>query len=76
MNYPNLKAEMARNGITVDDIATEMGVSRRTASNWLNGSTIKHSTVLQIRDSLFPGLSVEYLFDLSPQTASATQRSV
>lgn len=68
MVYPNLCAEMARHGLTGTDLAKSMGVSPRTVTNWLNGSTdIKFETCKAIKDKHFPLLTVDYLFDDVPK---------
>lgn len=38
-NYINLRAEMARNGVSVDDVAKILRVHRNTAGNKVNGDT-------------------------------------
>jgi len=37
VRFPNVKAEMARNGVTIEELAKEMGISPTTLSNKLNG---------------------------------------
>lgn len=37
VRYPNVRAEMARNGTTVDKLAKLMGISATTLSDKLNG---------------------------------------
>lgn len=39
MAYPNLKAEIARNGITGKELANRIGVSEVTFSRWINGAS-------------------------------------
>ncbi|AJA42496.1 XRE family transcriptional regulator (endogenous virus) [Clostridium phage phiCT453A] len=61
--FPNLKAEMARSGIRVNDISKMLGVSEKTARNYLSGRTkISWLDVLTIQAKLFPDLKVGYLF--------------
>ena len=68
MPYPNLEAEMARKGVTQKDIAELVGKSPETVNNWLRGRsgefTVKAS--LLVKERLFPGHSIEYLFDEAP----------
>lgn len=59
----NLKAEMARYGVTTNAIGKAIQSTDRTVTNKLNGSsefTIEEA--ITIRDSFFPGLRLEYLF--------------
>lgn len=59
----NLKAEMARNGVSTEMIMTVLGKSDKTTRDKINGkSGLYLSEALKIRDTLFPGLSLEYLF--------------
>ena len=37
--YPNLRAEMARAGVSVADIAERVGVGKSTVYSWMNGSS-------------------------------------
>lgn len=64
--YPNLKAEMARNGVTVKDIQKVIGKNEKTARNKMNGKTpITISEAFSIALNLFPGLTVDYLFSVN-----------
>lgn len=64
MTYPNLKAEMARNGMTTQDVADAAGVSRKTVSNWLSSSGRPDiEQAKKIRRELFPSCELGYLFD-------------
>lgn len=59
----NLRAEMARYGVSVSDIATVTGKTDRSVRDKINGKrdfTLPESAA--IRDSFFPGMSLEYLF--------------
>ena len=54
---------MARNGITTEMIMTVLGRSDKTTRDKINGKTVLYfSEAVKIRDELFPGLSLEYLF--------------
>ena len=62
MRYPNLRAEMARQGKTRNDLAHQIGKTRQTVSSWLLGKTEPRITEAQkIADWL--GCPVEYLFE-------------
>lgn len=39
MKYPNIEAERIKKGISKDEFAAALGVSRRTLRNWQNGDT-------------------------------------
>lgn len=59
----NLRAEMARHSITSSDIAKIIGRSERNVRDKLNGEfqfSIEEAKI--IKDQLFPGCSLEYLF--------------
>ncbi len=59
----NLKAEMQRNGLTVKDIMNAIGCSEKTARNKINGETdFTYSEAECVRNKLFPGMRMEYLF--------------
>jgi len=61
--YPNLKAEMARHGVTPKDIAKVLNRTVERTRDKLNGRT--KLTTLEaeiIRDEFFPDMSLDYLF--------------
>ena len=59
----NLRAEMERMGVTVDDMATETGKSCRTIRDRLNGKVIfPIDEAFAVRNAFFPGMDLEYLF--------------
>lgn len=61
--FRNLLAEMSRNRITRRDIAACLGVSEKTARNYINGSSkISWYDTLKIRNTFFKDLDIEYLF--------------
>ena len=59
----NLRAEMARYGISSADIAIAIGKSERSVRDKING---KHQFSVpearEIKDKFFSGMSIEYLF--------------
>lgn len=60
--YPNLKAEMARYGVSQGEIAELTGVTNRTVCSWLNGdSDMGVKKAFTIRDHFFPSMTIEYL---------------
>ena len=62
--FPNLRAEMARSGVSVADIAQACGSSKSSVYRWMNGGSGGFSW-RHCRDigKLFPDCSLEYLFD-------------
>lgn len=63
MKYPNINAEMARNGFTRGDLAEKLGVTRKTVYNWLTLGKIPMNVVVKLAD-LF-GKPVDYLLGRS-----------
>ncbi len=71
--YPNLAAEMARSGVDYGtlykDVAKKSSRSLETASNWFSTErpgSLPTGIAFYIRDSYFPNLTVDYLFDSVP----------
>lgn len=61
MAYPNIKAELARKGMTQKELAIIVGVHESTFSQWVNGNTEPLiSQALKIAKAL--DSSVDYLF--------------
>ena len=61
--YPNLEAEMTRNGIKNEDIAKAIDRDERTVRNKRSGATeFTFNEALAIRDKFFPSLTLEYIF--------------
>lgn len=62
----NLKAEMARSGVSKEDIKNLLGCSMRTVDNKLDGTTdFTVPEAFKIRDYFFPNQRMEYLFNTS-----------
>lgn len=59
MKYPNINAERARSGLTLEQLSVELGVTRKTLYNWISKGDIPQGKLLQMAD-LF-GCSVDYL---------------
>jgi predicted transcriptional regulator len=60
----NINAEMARRRIRKQDVAAALGINMRTLRNKLCGKTdFTFSEVQAVRDTFFPELSLEYLFE-------------
>lgn len=61
--YENLKAEMAKKGISIDALARLLGVHRNTVQNKLSGEcefTIGEAQL--ISETMFPEFTIKYLF--------------
>lgn len=71
--YENLKAEMARVGITNEMIAEDINSHRNTVSNKINGDTdFTIQEAMLIRNLRFPHLDFHYLFKRFPKGVSTT----
>ena len=69
MSYPNsivfsnLRAEMARKGITIQNLANELEISRQTASHKFSGKAPLYlDEAIKINKRFFPETTVDYLF--------------
>lgn len=61
--YPNLKAEMARNNITIKDIAEHLGKSEAWVQNRLSKPYVLPThEAIKIKQKFFKDVSFEYLF--------------
>lgn len=64
MAYLNLKAEMAKEGISIERISKLLGLHRNSVSNKINGSssfTIEEAE--KIHNEFFPEKKLLYLFE-------------
>ena len=69
MMYPNLEAEMVRLGYTKEDIGKCLNIHISGVYQMLSGKRkLSISRATKIRDSMFPGMRVDYLFDTVPRT--------
>ena len=66
--YMNLKAEMARNGITNEQLANGIGINPATMSAKLNiAGRMRLDEAQCLRDKFFPEMTMDYLFgDVQP----------
>lgn len=64
MRLQNLRAEMARSGITNFQLAEELGVRAATVSDKINGrSRFFCDEAIRIKRRFFPSLEIDYLFE-------------
>lgn len=67
----NLKAEMVRAGVSVDDVATKVGKSCRTIRDRLNGKVMfPINEAIAVRNAFFPGMDLDYLFSRSERESA------
>lgn len=60
----NLQAEMARKNLKNKEVADSIKVDVKTLNNKISGRTrFFVNEALAIRDSFFPGMTFEYLFE-------------
>ena len=60
----NINAEMVRRRIRKPEVAAALGINQKTFRNKLSGkSEFTFSEVQMVRDTFFPDLSLEYLFE-------------
>ena len=59
MKYPNIDAERARNGMSAETLASNLGVTRKTLYNWCTCGNIPKSALLKMSE-LF-NCSIDYL---------------
>ena len=61
--FQNLQAEMKRYGISTSDLSRVANKTKRSIQDKMRGKNdFTLSEAAKIRDSFFPGLSLEYLF--------------
>lgn len=61
--FPNLKAEMARKGVTQEDVAKVVGTSVSSVNRWLTGNGgLSLANAWEIRNKMFPEHTIDYLF--------------
>lgn len=59
MKYPNIDAERVRKGMSNDNLAEQLGVSRKTLYNWMDKGNIPTSVLIQMADTF--DCSIDYL---------------
>lgn len=61
MKYPNIEAERARHGLTLDEMAAKLGVTRKTVYNWLSTGNIPQGKLEEMSDMFH--CSTDYLLN-------------
>ena len=67
--FNNLKAEIARHNLKTADLAKLLGVSLKTVTNKLDGKTEFTLSEIKKIASLFPSVSITYLFEENGESA-------
>jgi Plasmid maintenance system antidote protein len=66
MQCLNLKGEMAKRSIKVEDIAHVLQIHRNSASNKINGDTsFSIDEAVKVKEAFFPELSLKFLSPFS-----------
>lgn len=66
MMFNSIEAERARNGMSKEELATQIGISVKTYYNWLNGVNPIPSTALIKMSDIF-GVTIDYLLNRDEQ---------
>lgn len=69
MKYPNIDAERVRAGMTLEQFAESLGVTRKTLYNWYAKGRIPQSKLEQM-SALFGDCSINYLLGLSSDSGT------
>lgn len=72
----NLKAEMLRRGVSNLDIQTVLKKTDKTVRDKINGAAVfTLPEALLIRDTFFPGFSLDYLFASSIARSNTSRQT-
>ena len=66
MMFNSIEAERARNGMSKEELATQIGISVKTYYNWLNGVNPIPSTAFIKMSDIF-GVTIDYLLNRDEQ---------
>ena len=61
--YPNIAAERAKRKMSVDALATELGVTRKTIYNWENRGNIPRKKLEEM--AVLFGCTTDYLLEVA-----------
>lgn len=67
----NMRAERARNGMTIEQVSAKIGVHSNSISRWENGKAEPSASNLIALCNLY-GCSPEYLLDMTDERTAAT----
>jgi plasmid maintenance system antidote protein VapI len=63
MSYPNLRMELFKNNITLEELSKYLNLHRNSISNKVNGhSSFSIEEASKIQKKYFPQMPIEYLF--------------
>lgn len=63
MPCANLRGEMAKRKVSIENIADLLGIHRNSVANKINGnSSFSIDESMKIQDAFFPDLDLKYLF--------------
>lgn len=66
--FKNLRAEMARLGVSGKEVAAGIQISERSFSKKMRGETeFTRTEMLKIHRNYFPQCSIDYLFEMTAQ---------
>lgn len=68
MLYPNIEAERARRGLSCSELASALGVTRKTLYNWVSKGDIPQTKLEQMAEMF--SCSIDYLLGLRDETDS------
>ena len=61
--FPNIKAEIARNNLTMCELANMLKVNRKTVSKWLNEGSIPAYALIKMAEIF--NVTIDYLLGRS-----------
>ena len=73
MQYPNINAERARNGMTLEQLAAALGVTRKTIYNWISKGDIPQGKLVQM--AVLFNCSIDYLLGQQVERKTLTERT-
>lgn len=65
--YPNINAERARSGLSLEALASKLGVSRKTLYNWIEKGNIPQQKLENMADIF--NCSTDYLLGFTPDAS-------
>ena len=75
MIFPNLEAELRRSGISKKEMSERLGLPYGTLFQKLSGARkTSIPDAYKIRDTLFPGMKIDYLFDMEASSPDNVQQ--